>query len=1137
MQRQTSEPLQKQRGEETSVASQAAPLPLISESAAAAVKEFEGQWPMLMDTVSATIQKLFSMRDTVLGDMRANVEGLVVCAVSNPLAKDCPLVFLSRGFEEMTGYRNDVGLGRNCRFLQPTPAMLNHRINGDEISRMRAFCTQEIRPGMERSIINIILNQRKSGERFWNLLHMQFVEVQGRPYILGVQTILNLPMPVVIRSVVDSEAFFLSDEAAFSVFVDELRGFLAQLRMEVTINPSEDMKVAQESVTASILAFMRKASTDYEGDHYVPLVGKDKVALFQHEVKWHGILNEVNSSLFQVWQVSERHEEIVACAVSDPSGEDCPLVYVSREFEILTGYNREWVLGRNCRFLQPNHSWRNDAFNSSDRNKMGVFCREPQPKGTRIVNLLVNEHKNGYPFWNLLIMEHITVLVQPRGVAIAQRVLEHRPYIFGVQTSLEAHISKLVEMLAMDRVGLAHLARLRGALQENLETLGVQPLRAWSRGVIDEWLQGLPPFMVQPTMSLPSFVSSRPLCSLPKYGLEVTHETAMEEVPKALEDGVRHFYVSFTLEDRHQGDASYAMMQSRLLALRLGELFAQLKTKFLHYLRDAITFTLVTPPLFVDSFEEVCKSMKNNGYSPACWMLDLRGMEPRNREKKLRDSWQTMVAAQRAGRVQALGICGASKETYLEVCRCSAPATVSSCMVEMYAGRPDWDCSYTRWLNQLRDSGVMLIAHNVLGPRHCLLTTKGLTEAALKLQVDPAVVLARWAESQGFGVMLPKLRSGAVPSRCSQSRKTISLLGSETVARAAARELAPVVLREEVETASSGSQIHRTFLRELYKVPLDLECFKFADNGFEMVEVEEPAPGSRPVLRRRSTMHGLAEGEEAAAARSPRRQSSSRQNALGAAPAPRHSLAEQTPRSTSGSARASIPAVLLSPLASAGGAGGPRRSEGAAASVHAMTLPELPVYTPRRGPRRKSTMGEQGSEALGGQAAVAGSKPGKAATPELLPILRREGPGTRSPSETTATGGTDSPEEARTSLRSPGSSMEHSPMVPRSPAQELPAKRFHRTRNNTVRASISGEPHEAPEADSGGVDSDSPNAKHIEQHKANQTASEAKRSKPPSAQARMAGKLAAKGVSLEDIADAMELTREEVEALICEQFC
>ena len=45
-------------------------------------------------------------------------------------------------------------------------------------------------------------------------------------------------------------------------------------------------------------------------------------------------------------------DAILPMAISDPSLPDNPIVYVNPAFEALTGYARQEVLGRNCRFLQ-----------------------------------------------------------------------------------------------------------------------------------------------------------------------------------------------------------------------------------------------------------------------------------------------------------------------------------------------------------------------------------------------------------------------------------------------------------------------------------------------------------------------------------------------------------------------------------------------------------------------------------------------------------------------------------------------------------------------------------------------------------------------------------------------------------------
>jgi len=45
-------------------------------------------------------------------------------------------------------------------------------------------------------------------------------------------------------------------------------------------------------------------------------------------------------------------EASVGITISDPTTEDNPLVYVNDGFVEQTGYSREEVVGRNCRFLQ-----------------------------------------------------------------------------------------------------------------------------------------------------------------------------------------------------------------------------------------------------------------------------------------------------------------------------------------------------------------------------------------------------------------------------------------------------------------------------------------------------------------------------------------------------------------------------------------------------------------------------------------------------------------------------------------------------------------------------------------------------------------------------------------------------------------
>jgi PAS domain S-box-containing protein len=78
--------------------------------------------------------------------------------------------------------------------------------------------------------------------------------------------------------------------------------------------------------------------------------------------------------------------------ITDPSLEDNPIVFASDDFLKLTGYSRDQVLGRNCRFLQ-----------GTDTSKESVEqIRKGLAVGDDVSVTLVNYTADGTPFWNKL---------------------------------------------------------------------------------------------------------------------------------------------------------------------------------------------------------------------------------------------------------------------------------------------------------------------------------------------------------------------------------------------------------------------------------------------------------------------------------------------------------------------------------------------------------------------------------------------------------------------------------------------------------------------------------------------------------------------------------------------------------------
>ena len=82
----------------------------------------------------------------------------------------------------------------------------------------------------------------------------------------------------------------------------------------------------------------------------------------------------------------------MALCISDPYQDDCPIVYVNEAFVRLTGYDREEIIGRNCRFLQGEDT----GEDAVERIRSAIDDQE-----VRVIDIL-NYRKDGSAFWNAL---------------------------------------------------------------------------------------------------------------------------------------------------------------------------------------------------------------------------------------------------------------------------------------------------------------------------------------------------------------------------------------------------------------------------------------------------------------------------------------------------------------------------------------------------------------------------------------------------------------------------------------------------------------------------------------------------------------------------------------------------------------
>ena len=129
---------------------------------------------------------------------------------------------------------------------------------------------------------------------------------------------------------------------------------------------------------------------------------------------------EVDTGDDDITQVRDRAVVAAGMAftISDPGQEDDPLVFVNPSFERTTGYSRDEVLGRNCRFLQGPDT------DPADVQRIRDALREERP----VTVTLLNYRKDGSAFWNELSLS---------PVYAAQGALTH---FVGIQADVTARV-------------------------------------------------------------------------------------------------------------------------------------------------------------------------------------------------------------------------------------------------------------------------------------------------------------------------------------------------------------------------------------------------------------------------------------------------------------------------------------------------------------------------------------------------------------------------------------------------------------------------------------------------------------------------------------------------------------------------
>ncbi len=120
-------------------------------------------------------------------------------------------------------------------------------------------------------------------------------------------------------------------------------------------------------------------------DHIVSRTGTNDLIHIIHDI------TDKHRQEVELWRKTRAMEKApIGIVITEPTRTDNPLVYVNEEFEALTGYSRDEILGENCRFLQGEQT----CAERVEKLRTAVDNEE------YVEVVLRNYRKDGTEFWN-----------------------------------------------------------------------------------------------------------------------------------------------------------------------------------------------------------------------------------------------------------------------------------------------------------------------------------------------------------------------------------------------------------------------------------------------------------------------------------------------------------------------------------------------------------------------------------------------------------------------------------------------------------------------------------------------------------------------------------------------------------------
>lgn len=233
-----------------------------------------------------------------------------------------------------------------------------------------------------------------SGSNISRHFRKQVQQVTGYAHTSGAYDYPGLGWSAMIRVGVD-EAFYESD----SLFKNTLLLSILILGLILLVSFYLGKQIARP-LSALALSIKRLASGE-KNIELPAIYGKNELAVMVAElnnlkeivIERERLTKETDEQKFLLDIQSKAIDSTASgIIVTDINREDYPIIFANRAFEILTGYSKEEVLGRNCRFLQ-----------GDDKEQDGLEAiREALKNDSSISVILRNYRKDGTLFYNNL---------------------------------------------------------------------------------------------------------------------------------------------------------------------------------------------------------------------------------------------------------------------------------------------------------------------------------------------------------------------------------------------------------------------------------------------------------------------------------------------------------------------------------------------------------------------------------------------------------------------------------------------------------------------------------------------------------------------------------------------------------------